>query len=89
VKLVRLQCFAFLLTAAFTFPQICSAQSANFVPQRDGERCEAGCNLGAELTLSNPQTGFSRTMKTDGQGDYRFLQVPPSSLSAHHRRAWL
>lgn len=33
----------------------------------------------AEVTLSNPQTGFSRTVKTGGSGDYQFLQVPPAA----------
>ena len=33
----------------------------------------------ATLTLSNPQTGFSRDAKTNGQGVYQFVQVPPST----------
>ena len=33
----------------------------------------------ATLTLSNPQTGFSRNTKTNGQGVYQFLQVPPAT----------
>ncbi len=34
---------------------------------------------GANLTLSNPQTGFSRNAQTNGQGVYQFLQVPPAA----------
>ncbi len=34
---------------------------------------------GATLTLSNPQTGFIREAKTNGQGVYQFLQVPPAT----------
>src|SRR5580692_365116 len=34
---------------------------------------------GATVTLSNPATGFSRTAKTDDQGIYQFLEVPPST----------
>ncbi|MGC2555610.1 MAG: carboxypeptidase-like regulatory domain-containing protein, partial [Candidatus Sulfotelmatobacter sp.] len=34
---------------------------------------------GAEVTLSNAATGFSRSTKTDGQGTYRFLELPPSA----------
>src|SRR5712672_3553025 len=34
---------------------------------------------GVQLTLSNPQTGFSREVKSNGQGVYRFLQVPPAT----------
>jgi hypothetical protein len=33
----------------------------------------------ASVTLSNKSTGFSRTVKTDDQGTYQFLEVPPST----------
>jgi hypothetical protein len=36
---------------------------------------------GAELTLNNPATGFSRTTKSDAQGAYQFLQVPPATYA--------
>ncbi len=34
---------------------------------------------GATVTLNNKATGFSRTVKTDDQGVYQFLEVPPST----------
>jgi hypothetical protein len=34
---------------------------------------------GAAVTLSNAATGFSRTAKTDDQGTYQFLEVPPAA----------
>ena len=34
---------------------------------------------GATVTLSNSATGFSRTTKTDGQGVYQFLEIPPAN----------
>jgi len=34
---------------------------------------------GASATLSNAATGFSRTTKSDDQGVYQFLQIPPAS----------
>jgi hypothetical protein len=34
---------------------------------------------GATVTLSNAATGFSRTGKTDDQGTYQFLEVPPAA----------
>ena len=36
---------------------------------------------GANVTLSDSQTGFSRTITTDAQGDYQFLQIPPATYS--------
>src|SRR5205085_7040443 len=34
---------------------------------------------GATVTLTNPATGYNRTTKTDSQGVYQFLSVPPAS----------
>ena len=34
---------------------------------------------GATLTLSDPATGFSRTTKSDSQGNYQFVEVPPAT----------
>ena len=34
---------------------------------------------GANVILSNAATGFSRTTKTDSQGVYQFLEVPPAN----------
>src|SRR5579862_6890190 len=34
---------------------------------------------GATLTLSNPETGFARTARSNDQGVYQFLQVPPAT----------
>jgi hypothetical protein len=32
----------------------------------------------ATLTITNPATGFSRTTKSDSQGSYQFLELPPA-----------
>ena len=40
---------------------------------------KGGVLAGASVTLSNAATGFNRSTKTDGQGVYQFLQVPPAS----------
>jgi len=34
---------------------------------------------GVTVTLSNAATGFSRITKTDGQGVYQFLEIPPAA----------
>ena len=36
---------------------------------------------GAEVTITNSATAFSRTTKTDGQGFYQFLEVPPATYT--------
>src|SRR5512146_1815071 len=36
---------------------------------------------GATVTLSNPQTGYTRTVKTDRTGGYQFLEVPPATYN--------
>lgn len=36
---------------------------------------------GATVIVQDPQTGFSRTTKTDSQGAYQFLQLPPATYS--------
>jgi hypothetical protein len=33
---------------------------------------------GASLTITNPATGFNRSTKTDNQGNYQFLELPPA-----------
>ena len=33
---------------------------------------------GATVTLANPATGFSHATKSDGQGNYQFLELPPA-----------
>src|SRR6202167_3475764 len=33
---------------------------------------------GATITIANPATGFSRTTKSDNQGRYQFLELPPA-----------
>jgi hypothetical protein len=35
----------------------------------------------ATVTLTNPETSFSRATKTDGQGAYQFLQVTPGNYT--------
>jgi hypothetical protein len=35
--------------------------------------------IGASVTLTNPDTGFTRTTKSDNQGAYQFLELPPAT----------
>jgi hypothetical protein len=36
----------------------------------------------ASVTINNSATGFNRTTKTDGQGNYQFLELPPATYEA-------
>jgi hypothetical protein len=40
---------------------------------------KGGVITNATVTLSNADTGFSRITRTDGQGAYQFLQIPPAT----------
>ena len=35
----------------------------------------------ATVTVNDPQNGFSRTTKTNGQGEYQFVQLPPATYT--------
>src|SRR5271157_5766798 len=35
----------------------------------------------AAVTISNAQTGFSRSTKSDGEGVYQLLQLPPATYT--------
>ena len=37
---------------------------------------------GAAVTIVNPATGFTRTANSDSQGNYQFLELPPSTYDA-------
>ena len=36
---------------------------------------------GAEVSVVNPETNYSRAAKTDAQGNYQFLQLPPGTYT--------
>jgi hypothetical protein len=42
---------------------------------------------GAEVTITNSATAFSRTTKTDGEGFYQFLEVPPATYAVTFKAA--
>ncbi len=35
----------------------------------------------ATVTITDPQTGFTRSVTSDAQGDYQFLQIPPAAYN--------
>ncbi len=78
MKFFRPLCFVLLLAVVFVFASLATAQSATSSLSGTISDAKQAVVPGAVLTLSNSQTGFSRTIKSNGQGDYQFLQVPPA-----------
>src|SRR5580704_5955687 len=72
---------AVTLLAAFllAFQALTFAQSATTSLRGTVSDAKGLVVAGAEVTLSNAATGFSRSTKTDGQGVYQFLELPPAS----------
>jgi hypothetical protein len=68
------------LLAAFllVFQTLSFAQSATSSLRGTISDAKGLVVAGASVTLSNAATGFSRSTKTDGQGVYQFLEVPPA-----------
>ena len=67
---------AFITLAATAWGQTASTSLSGTVADPRG-----AVIANATVTLANPETGFSRDVKTNAQGVYQFLQVPPASYS--------
>src|ERR1700691_471321 len=72
---------AVTLLAAFllAFQALTFAQSATTSLRGTISDAKGLVVAGASVTLSNAATGFSRSAKTDGQGVYQFLELPPAA----------
>lgn len=68
--------FACLVLATAIFA---SAQSATTSLRGTISDSKGAVISGASVTLNNKDTGFSRIAKSDDQGTYQFLEVPPST----------
>src|ERR1700733_2020881 len=69
-----------LLVAFFlAFQTLSFAQSATTSLRGTVSDSKGLVVAGASVTLSSAATGFSRSTKTDGQGIYQFLEVPPAN----------
>jgi hypothetical protein len=75
----RLQTVAVTLLASLTLATLALAQSATTSLRGTISDAKGAVLSGATVTLNNQATGFSRTVKTDDQGIYQFLEVPPST----------
>ena len=74
----RLLSFAFFLASSLLFISQGWSQSATTSLSGTITDAKQAVIPGADVTLNNSQTGFSRTVKTNSQGDYQFLQLPPA-----------
>jgi hypothetical protein len=69
-----------LLVAFFlAFQTLSFAQSATTSLRGTVSDSKGLVVAGATVTLSNAATGFSRSTKTDGEGAYQFLEIPPAT----------
>src|SRR5580700_199431 len=71
--------FAFLLVFVLTFSRFLFPQSEVTSLRGTVFDAKGAVVAGATVAISNPATGFSRTTKTDDQGRYQFLQLPPAT----------
>lgn len=72
-KLIFLFAFAALLSV-YVFAQTGTSSLRGTVTDPKGAVIP-----GATVTISNPQTGYTRTVKSNSQGVYQFLEVPPAT----------
>jgi len=63
-----------LVLGTYAFPQSATSSLHGTVSDAKGALVP-----GATVTLSNQSTGFTRSVKTDSQGSYQFLEVPPAT----------
>ncbi|MCU1303908.1 MAG: hypothetical protein JWQ87_4192 [Candidatus Sulfotelmatobacter sp.] len=69
---------ALLFVCFVSFGILASAQSATTSLRGTVADSKGAVVPGAAVTITNPATGFSRTAKTDNQGEYQFLELPPA-----------
>jgi hypothetical protein len=78
---MRFSSRAVALLAAFcvAFSTMTLAQSATTSLHGTIADAKGAVVAGATVVLNNPATGFARTQKSDDQGSYQFLEIPPAS----------
>lgn len=71
--------FSALALSLGVFLPSATAQSATTSIRGEISDTSGSVVPGATVTLSNSATGFSRATKTDGQGVYQILEIPPAT----------
>ncbi len=70
---------ALLFACVLIFPTFSFGQSATSSLRGTISDAKGLVVPGASVTLSHASTGFTRSTKTDSQGAYQFLEVPPAN----------
>ncbi len=70
-----------LLVVYFAFGALTYSQTATASLRGAVSDSKGAVLPDATVTLSDKQTGFSRSVETDGHGEYQFLQLPPATYA--------
>jgi Carboxypeptidase regulatory-like domain len=73
-----LRVVALLIAALLVSSALLLAQTATTSLRGTVYDAKGAVVAGATVTIVNPATGFSRTGKSDNQGSYQFLELPPA-----------
>src|SRR5208282_122871 len=76
LRAVSLLAFCLLALQVLTFAQSATTSLRGTIYDPKG-----AVVAGAAVTLKNPATGFTRSGKSDGQGGYQFLDLPPATYN--------
>jgi hypothetical protein len=69
---------ALLIGLFLAFSTLLGAQTATTSLRGTVYDAKGAVIAGASVSITNPATGFSRTAKSDNQGNYQFLELPPA-----------
>jgi hypothetical protein len=75
----RLRVFAALCAFSLAFSAFLAAQTATTSLRGTVYDPKGAVIPGAVVTVTNPATGFARSTKTNAQGEYQLLELPPAS----------
>ena len=77
----QLRTIAVILAGLLTLATLSTRAVRDHVFARHHYRLQRALVPGATVTLANPATGFSRTVKSGNDGVYQFLEVPPANYA--------
>ena len=78
---MRILRYAVVLSLGLVFASATLAQTSTSSLRGTVKDAAGAVIQGAEVSVVNPETNYSRIMKTDPQGNYQFLQLPPGTYT--------